>query len=83
MILRYVPGSAGDAVSQAYISPVLPMFFDLSSDQHENYNLWTTQGMTMGWVFFPMLEIMGAYEKSVQEYPNIKPGEDFTGYKKK
>jgi arylsulfatase len=39
--------------------------------------------MTMGWVFFPMLEIMGAYEKSVQEYPNIKPGEDFKGYKKK
>jgi arylsulfatase len=82
MILRYVPGPAGDAVNQTYISPILPMFFDLSADQHENYNLWTIQGMTMGWVFIPMLEIMGAYDKSVQEYPNIKPGEDFKGYKK-
>lgn len=82
MILRYVPGPAVDAVNQTYISPILPMFFDLSSDQHENYNLWTTQGMTMGWVFIPMLEVIGAYEKSVREYPNIKPGEDFTGYRK-
>ena len=55
----------------------------LSADQHENYNLWTFQGMTMGWVFIPMLEIMGAYDKSVQEYPNIKPGEDFKGYPRK
>jgi arylsulfatase len=82
MILRYVPGPAGDAVNQGYISPILPMFFDLSNDQHENYNLWTFPNMTMAWVFIPMLEIMGAYEKSVQEYPNIKPGEDFKGYKK-
>jgi len=25
------------------------------------------------------LEIMGAYEKSVREYPNIKRGEEFKG----
>jgi len=36
----------------------------------------------MGWVFLPMLETIGAYERSVKEYPNIKPGEDFKGYKK-
>jgi arylsulfatase len=34
----------------------------------------------MGWVFLPMLETIGAYEKSVKEYPNISPGEDFKGY---
>jgi hypothetical protein len=27
-----------------------------------------------------MLETIGAYEKSVKEYPNISPGEDFKGY---
>ena len=81
MILRYVPGPAGEAVNQTYISPILPMFFDLSSDPHEDYNLWSST-LTMGWVYGAMLEVMGSYEKSVQEYPNIKPGEDFTGYKK-
>lgn len=81
MVLRYIPGSAVDAVSNGFITPQLPMFFDLSNDQHEDYNLWTTH-MTMAWVYGVMLEIMGAYEKSVREYPNIKPGEDFKGYKK-
>jgi arylsulfatase A-like enzyme len=83
MILRYTFGPAGDSVSRSYVTPQLPMFFDLSQDQHENYNLWTTQGMTMAWVYDPMLEVMGAYDKSVQEYPNIKPGEDFKGYPRK
>jgi arylsulfatase A-like enzyme len=83
MVLRHVPGPAGDAVSHGYVTPQLPLFFDLSNDQHENYNLWTFPNMTMAWVFIPMLEIMGAYDKSVQEYPNIKPGEDFKGYPRK
>src|SRR4029078_6174252 len=81
MILRYTQGPEIDAVSQSYITPQLPLFYDLSSDPRERYNLWNTL-MTMGWVYLPMLEIIGAYEKSVQEYPNIKPGEDFTGYRK-
>jgi arylsulfatase A-like enzyme len=81
MILRYVPGPAEQAINHGYITAQLPMFFDLSSDPHEDNNLWSYT-LTMGWVYDPMLEIMGAYEKSVQEYPNIKPGEDFKGYKK-
>ena len=37
----------------------------------------------MGWVFDPMLTIVGAYEKSAREYPNIPPGEkNFKGYGK-
>ena len=55
------------------------MFFDLSSDPHEDYNLWSAT-LTMGWVYLPMLETIGAYERSVKEYPNIRPGEDFKGY---
>ena len=81
MILRYTPGPALEAINHGYVTPPLPMFFDLSSDPHEDYNLWTTT-MTMGWVYAPMLETMGAYEKSLREYPNIKPGQEFEGYKK-
>ncbi len=76
-----MPGPAEDAINQAYMVPQLPMFFDLSTDPHEDFNLWTT--LTMGWVFDPMLHVIGDYEKSVAEYPNIPPGEaDFKGYNK-
>lgn len=79
MILRYAPGPGLEALNHGYITPQLPMFFDLSSDPHENFNLWSTT-LTMGWVFLPMMEIMGQYEESVRKYPNIQPGEDFVGY---
>jgi arylsulfatase len=82
MVLRYVPGPPLQAVDNGIVTPQLPKFFDLSSDPHEDFNLWAST-LTMGWVLVPMREIIGAYEKSVQEYPNIKPGEEFTGYPKK
>ena len=82
MIKRAAPGPAYQAINQGYIEPQLPMFFDLSSDPHEDFNLWTTT-LTMAWLFDPMLTVIGRYEKSVQEYPNIPPGErNFKGYKK-
>ena len=60
---------------------MLPLYFDLSSDPHEDYNQWI--GMENGWVYGPVLQILDRFEKSMEEYPNIKPGEDFTGYKTK
>jgi hypothetical protein len=30
----------------------------------------------------PDFKIIGEYERSVKEYPNIKPSEDFKSYKK-
>lgn len=29
----------------------------------------------------PVMEILTKLEKSMQEYPNIKPGQDFNGYR--
>ena len=81
MIFRYVPGPGVDAINNGEIKPVLPMMFDLSSDPHEDYNLWIE--LTHGWLYGPVLEILGRFERSVEEYPNIKPGEEFTGYKTK
>ena len=82
MIMRTVPGPAMEAINQGYIEPQLPLFFDLSSDPHEDFNLWTTT-LTMGWVFDPMLHVVGAYEESVRKYPNVPAGaKDFKGYGK-
>jgi hypothetical protein len=33
-------------------------------------------------MFAPNFRIIAEYEHTLKEYPNIKVGEDFTGYKK-
>lgn len=58
----------------------LPKFYNLSNDPQEDFNLWDTE-LTMAWIFAPMLETEGAYRKSIEEYPNIRPGaQEFAGY---
>ena len=57
------------------------MMYDLSSDPHEDSNLMYTD-LTQAWILAPNFRIIAEYERSLQEYPNIKPGEEFTGYKK-
>jgi arylsulfatase A-like enzyme len=78
-VFRYTVDSP--AIQSAYLKPQLPMMYDLSSDQHEDFNLWWTD-LTQGWVLAPTLKIIFEYERSLKEYPNIKVGEDFKGYKK-
>ena len=69
------------AIQSRYIKPQLPMFYDLSSDVHEDFNIFYTD-LTNGWMTAPALKLIEEYERSVREYPNIKVGEDFKGYKK-
>jgi arylsulfatase len=38
--------------------------------------------LTVGWIVAPDLKIIGAYQRSLKDFPNIKVGEDFKGYKK-
>jgi arylsulfatase A-like enzyme len=69
------------AFEKPYIQPQMPMIYDLSSDPHEDNNLMYTD-MTTGWILAPNFKLIGEYERSKKEYPNIKVGEDFKGYKK-
>lgn len=80
-VFRYAPDSPGPAIGNGYIKPQLPLMFDLSSDPHEDSNLWYTD-LTNGFLLAPVFRTIFEYEKSVKEYPNIKVGEDFTAYKK-
>lgn len=57
----------------------LPIVHDLLNDPGERWNLWE-QSMDMGWVLRPVTEKIVAFRKSVARYPNIKPGEEFSGY---
>ena len=56
------------------------MMFDLSSDPHEDSNLWWTD-LTNGALLAPAFKAIIEFERSTKEYPNIKVGEDFKGYK--
>ena len=80
-ILRYTDNTLRPAIEQPYIEPQFPMIYNLTSDPHEDNNL-TYTDFTNGWIMAPVLRIIGDYERSIKEYPNIKVGEDFKGYKR-
>jgi arylsulfatase A-like enzyme len=69
------------ALEKPYIAPQFPMFYDLTSDPHEDNNLFNSD-LTCGWILAPNFKLIGEYQRSLKEYPNIKVGEDFKGYKK-
>jgi arylsulfatase A-like enzyme len=75
-IFRYT-----EHVETPYIKPQFPMVYDLTSDPHEDNNLFYTD-LTVGWIIAPDFKIIGEYQRSLKQYPNIKVGEDFKGYKK-
>jgi len=80
-IFRYTADSPDPAIQSGYIKPQLPMMYDLSSDPHEDFNLFWTD-LTNGAMLAPTFKAIAEYERSVKQYPNIKVGEDFKGYKK-
>ena len=78
-IFRYTESPA--SIEKPYIKPQFPLIYDLTSDPHEDNNLFYTD-LTNGWILAPDFKLIGEYQRSVKEYPNIKVGEDFKGYKK-
>ena len=74
VILRYA-----DSFETPIETPYWPLVYDLTSDPHEDHNLMVYK-LDMTWMLGAALKFVADYQKSVAEYPNIKPGEDFTGY---
>jgi arylsulfatase A-like enzyme len=79
-IFRYTENTLYPAIESGFIKPQFPMFYDLSSDPHEDNNLLYT-GLVNAWMLAPCFKLIGEYERSLKEYPNVKVGEDFNGYK--
>jgi arylsulfatase len=69
-IFRYTADASRPAMESGYIKPQLPMFYDLSSDPHEDQNLFYTN-LTNGWMMAPDFRLIIEYERSIREYPNI------------
>jgi arylsulfatase A-like enzyme len=81
IVFRYTENTPRPAIEQPYIQPQFPLFYDLSSDPHEDNNLFYTD-LTNGWMFAPVFRIIENFQRSAKDYPNIKVGEDFKGYGK-
>jgi arylsulfatase A-like enzyme len=73
-VFRYSEG-----IDQPIVEPQFPMFFDIGSDPGERYNLFDYK-LDMSWMFGLALGFIGEYKKSIAEYPNIPPGQEFDGY---
>src|SRR5271166_981048 len=63
------------------VTPQFPMVFDLGSDPGEKNSLFSDK-MDIGWMMEIIFPYVAAYERSVAQYPNIKPGQEFAGYAK-
>jgi arylsulfatase len=73
-IFRYSEG-----VAKPIVEPQFPLFYDLSSDPHKDWNLFETR-LTTRWLMVPVSRAISQYESSLKKYPNIRPGEEFVGY---
>src|SRR5271169_419837 len=73
--LRY-----SESIEKPIVTAQFPMIFDLGSDPGEKNSLFADK-MDVGWMFFTIFPFIGEYQKSIAQYPNIKPGEEFTGYR--
>jgi arylsulfatase len=74
--LRYSEG-----IEKPIVTPQFPLIFDLGSDPGEKNALFADR-MDNGWMFEMILPFIAEHQRSIAQYPNIKPGEEFIGYSK-
>jgi len=52
----------------------------VANDPGEVNNLMKFNMLAHSWVFMPMAKILQEKGASMQQFPNIKPGQEFEGY---
>lgn len=70
--------------AEGTFSPIVehtfPQVFDIKNDPGETRELWQSEGYAHLWVMKPVMDILTDLTISQQQFPNIKPGRDFSGY---
>ena len=74
IVFRY-----GESSSGPLVKPQWPLVFDLIEDQVEQWDLMEKR-LDCGWVFAPVAARLVVLTQSFDRFPNIVPGQDFTGY---
>jgi arylsulfatase A-like enzyme len=77
MKVHFATAEGTHSVIQKY---TFPQVFDIKEDPKESYELWGNEGYAHAWVMEPIMKILTEKAISMEEYPNIKPGQDFKGY---
>ena len=77
MKVHFAATEGTHSVVQTY---TFPQLFDIKEDVKESYELWGNDGYAHAWVMAPVSRILAGLASSMQQYPNIKPGQDFKGY---
>jgi arylsulfatase len=78
MKVHFATAEGTHSIVQTY---TFPQVFDIQEDPSENFELWGNEGYAHAWVMGPVTKILAGLQGSMQKYPNIKPGQDFTGYR--
>ena len=60
---------------------IFPTVYDVRNDPGEDNELMQHSLFAYSWVYTPMNQILGKLGASIQKFPNIKPGEEFDGYR--
>jgi arylsulfatase A-like enzyme len=70
--------------AEGTFSPIVehtfPQVYDIRNDPGESRELWSSEGYAHLWVTKPVMSILNGLATSMAEYPNISPGQDFSGY---
>jgi len=70
--------------AEGTFSPIVehtfPQVFDIKNDPGETRELFQAEGYSHLWVTKPVMEILTGLAVSQRQFPNIKPGQDFSGY---
>jgi len=77
MKIHFAASEGTHSVVQKY---TFPQVFDIKEDVKESFELWGNEGYVHAWVMGPVTKILAEVKGSMQEYPNIEPGQDFEGY---
>ncbi len=77
MKLHFAAAEGTHSVIQTY---TFPQVFDIKEDVKESYELWGNEGYVHAWVMGPVMKILGELQASMVKYPNIEPGQEFSGY---
>ena len=59
---------------------IFPTVYDVRNDPGEDNELMKQSLFAYSWVYGAMGQVLQKKVLTMQEYPNIKPGEDFDGY---
>jgi arylsulfatase A-like enzyme len=57
-----------------------PQVYNIKEDPAEQFELWGNEGFAHAWVMTPVTKILTDLTASMTSFPNIKPGQDFSGY---